>query len=217
MGVQIKICGITEKDHAASCAQLGVDAVGLVFYPPSPRYVTASRARGIVTAMGSHVCAVGVFVNASVDDILDVVTHCGLQAVQLHGRQNRQSLDTLRAAGVGVIQHVNASGQALAQAAVDLHPTPALVECGKGKLPGGNAAQWDWSGARILSGRYPFVVAGGLTPDNVAQAIGLSKPDAVDVSSGVEQRPGVKDMQRIYAFVHAVRNIPIEWKTTPIF
>ncbi len=217
MGVQIKICGITRKDHGAACAQLGVDAVGLVFYPPSPRYVTVTQARGIAAAMGPQVCAVGVFVNESVDDILNVVNRCGLQAVQLHGSQPRQSLDALRAAGVRVIQHVNAAGQALARAAADLFPIPVLVECGKGRLPGGNAAQWDWSGARMLSGRYPFVVAGGLTPDNVAQAIGLSMPDAVDVSSGVEHSPGGKDVQRIHEFVHAVRSMPVERKTTPIF
>ncbi len=217
MGIQIKICGITDPAHAAPGPRLGVDAVGLVFYPPSPRYVTVARAGKIVNALGAQVCAVGVFVNTTVAEILDVVKNCGLHAVQLHGRETRFELDALHDAGIQVLKHVNATGEPLLRAAKDMAPLPVLVECGRGKLPGGNAAQWDWAGARVLAGRHPFVLAGGLTPQNVARAMAAGNPDAVDVSSGVEARPGVKDFSRIQEFIDAVRLAPVEREPMTIF
>ncbi|MGM0453215.1 MAG: phosphoribosylanthranilate isomerase, partial [Thermodesulfobacteriota bacterium] len=204
--LQIKICGITTPDDAMACTALGADAVGLVFYPQSPRYVTAGRAADISTALPPAVARVGVFVNEPFDTIMDKVETCGLTAVQLHGQESAAQVRQLSQSGVRVIKALFINKAPLVETAPKYTDAAAfLVECAGGKLPGGNATTWDWAAARPFVEHYPTVLAGGLCPENAASAIDAACPDAVDISSGVEASPGQKDYNKVQTFVHTVR------------
>ena len=198
---QVKICGLTRVAEATACAALGADAVGCVFFPASPRHVTDDQARAICGALPGHVRSVGVFVDASFSTIMARVTHCGLGAVQLHGRESPQLVSRLAAEGLPVIKALWIDGYPSLKHAAGYPATAFLVEGSRGKLPGGNALDWDWHGARAIAHDFPLIVAGGLTPENVMQAAGQSTAAALDVSSGVESSPGRKDLDRIKKFL----------------
>ena len=218
--VQIKICGLTDPAQARACAEAGVDAIGLVFYPSSPRYVTPGQAREIVAALPAGVTAVGVFVDDFVTHMLDVAKTAGLTCVQLHGREPQEVEDALRGEGLRVIKALRSrGGPALTREAAQHSAVDAwLVEGSRGILPGGNGLGWDWSGAGILQGAgRPFAVAGGLTPENVGGALRGARAAAVDLSSGVEARPGVKDLSLVVAAVDAVRAVNADWPVAPVF
>ena len=201
---QIKICGLTRVAEAVKCAELGADAIGCVFYAKSPRNVTENRAREISQALPRGVKTVGVFVNASFDDILRTVGNSLLDMVQLHGEESPQLVDRLRSQDIRVIKALFADKHPLMHQAALYRAAAFLVECGKGQLPGGNALVWNWEEAGGFSDTYPLILAGGLAPDNVCRAVDASAPDAVDVSSGVESKPGRKDPGKVKAFIEAV-------------
>lgn len=207
--IQVKICGLTRVDQAMRCAQLGADLIGLVFYSGSPRCVGRRRAREISAAVRSKAAAVGVFVNASFQTVMDAVKNCGLDGVQLHGSEPPQQVQRLRDAGLVVLKALFQSRQPYLVQAGDYDASAFLLECGSGRLPGGNARMWDWAAARKVSRRCPVMLAGGLDADNVFRAIQLGRPDAVDVSSGVERLPGDKDMDKVAAFIDAVRRTQV--------
>ena len=191
---QVKICGLTRPHEAAGCADIGADAIGLVFFPKSPRNVTRQQARQVVAALSQPVATIGVFVNASFAYIMERVDYCGLSMVQLHGQESPEQAARLQAQGLGVIKALFEGG-APGIADAPAYPADAfLVECAKGALPGGNAMAWNWGVARDFGNRYPLVLAGGLSPGNIGDAIRTSLPAAVDVSSGVEASPGCKDL-----------------------
>ena len=214
---QIKICGLTRPEEAAACAAAGANAIGLVFYPPSPRNVTETQARRICDALGPRTATVGVFVNESLDAILEKARRCRLSAVQLHGQEPPELGAQLADAGLAVIRGLYLHGDPPVSAMERYPATAYLVECGGGKLPGGNARTWDWGAARAWAARRPVVIAGGLDPDNVARAIAEAGPAAVDVSSGVEQAPGSKDIRKVTRFIRAVRGCPRSERSGPIF
>ncbi len=202
---QIKICGITAPEDALACASLGADAIGLVFYPRSPRYVDIRKAADICSALSDAIARVGVFVDADFDTIMEKINACGLTAVQLHGNETPELVEQLSDAGVKAIKALYINKKPGLDAA-PLYPAAAfLVECAGGALPGGNAVCWDWGSARAFAEERPMILAGGLSPDNVAEAIRAAAPDAIDVSSGVEAAPGRKDIQKIKTFIQAVR------------
>lgn len=216
--VEIKICGLVSPAQAAACAGAGADAIGVVFHPPSPRHVTPAAAREIVAALPPRFPVVGVFAHAAAAAVLETARAAGIGVVQLHTPATPADHAALTAAGLHVVQTLSLAGAALRAAAAALPPAlGVLVECGRGVLPGGNAASWDWSGAAVLRGLRPFAVAGGLDPRNVAAALALSGADAVDVSSGVEQAPGVKDPARVRDFVAAVRAAARRGAARPVF
>ena len=201
---QVKICGLTRPHEAAQCVSLGADAVGVVFYPKSPRHVTADQAQAVVGALPETAAAVGVFVDADFSYIMTRVERCGLSMAQLHGRESVRLAARLKAEGVGVIKALFINGRPGFDDAPEFDVDGYLVECAKGPLPGGNAMAWDWGAARDFGNRQPLVLAGGLSPDNVADAIGSALPAAVDVSSGVEASPGRKDPDRVARLIAAV-------------
>ncbi|MCE5336607.1 MAG: phosphoribosylanthranilate isomerase [Desulfobacteraceae bacterium] len=204
-GVQVKVCGLTAPDEAAACAGAGADAIGLVFYPPSPRFVDDGLAREISSSLPGDVDRIGVFVDESFPAILRRIEGCGLSGVQLHGRETPEIVEILMAGGVRVIKSIFARRSPGPEDASLYAPTAYLVESGEGPLPGGNAVAWNWGEARKRMGRLPCILAGGLTPGNVTEAIRQFSPDAVDVSSGVEYAPGRKDIARVREFLQAVR------------
>lgn len=199
----VKVCGLTRVEEALGCAALGVSAIGLVFFPKSPRYVSDEQARVIGSSLPRGVCAVGVFVNEDYRTIMKKVELCGLGAVQLHGSEPVELVEALTGQGLIVIKSVFAHREPLIAGAADYGAAACLVEGAGGPLPGGNGTVWNWSAAK-LPRELPFVLAGGLTPENVGYAVEEVHPDAVDVSSGVEAAPGRKDLSRVKAFMDAV-------------
>jgi phosphoribosylanthranilate isomerase len=207
---QVKICGLTEIDQALLCAELGADAIGCIFFPKSPRHLTEESAREIVKALPSRVTATGVFVNASFEDIMKKVGRCGLGAVQLHGRESPDLTRRLRREGLLVIKALFIDGTPPLSAASRYDADAFLVECAGGPLPGGNALDWDWASVRHFGEKYPLVLAGGLSAENVCDAIEAALPDVVDVSSGVESGPGQKDTEKIKRFFRAIHGCGVQ-------
>jgi len=203
-GPQVKICGITQIEHAVLCAELGADAIGCIFYPKSPRHLSEDSARDIVKALPSRVKTTGVFVNAGFENIMKKAVHCGLGAVQLHGRESPDLTRRLRQEGLVVIKALFIDGTPPLSAAPRYDADAFLVECAGGPLPGGNALGWNWSSVKHFGSKYPLVLAGGLSAENIGDAIGAALPDVVDVSSGVESGPGKKDAEKIKSFFSAV-------------
>jgi phosphoribosylanthranilate isomerase len=206
--VLIKICGITTVGDGLMAAEAGADAVGFVFYPMSPRRMTAERAAAVARELPPLVLRVGVFVNASRDEMARVADAVGLDLLQLHGDEPpvlfeqlpRRALKALRV-GKGF-----APKDALEY---EGHAAGLLVDTrapGDTMMPGGTGKTFDWTLVEeVRAGARFLMLAGGLSAENVAEAIGVVRPDAVDVSSGVEGLPGRKDAERVRAFVEAVR------------
>ncbi|MGM0643237.1 MAG: phosphoribosylanthranilate isomerase [Thermodesulfobacteriota bacterium] len=198
----IKICGLTDPDTARACGEMGADAVGLVFFEKSGRYVPDERAAVISRALGPDTIAAGVFVNEGYDRIMKKVEKIPLQSVQLHGTESPELVSKLRQQGVIVIKALFSRKEPFLSSAPDwTHASYLLAECGAGKLPGGNAEEWNWADAAGIKTQRPVIVAGGLNPENVRSAMLKSKAAGADVSSGVEASPGVKDLQKVKAFI----------------
>ena len=205
--VFVKVCGITSVDDALAVARAGADAVGLVFWPGSPRRVDLETARRISAALPPFVLRVGVFVDAPRAELERTAREVGLDVLQLHGQESPEDLAGLPRRVVKAVPvgpgFVPDSALRYAGAAdgILLDSRPA----GGAGPPGGTGATFDWSLAREVREKVPFLVlAGGLTPDNVARALTAVRPDAVDVSSGVESAPGRKDPAKVRAFLDAV-------------
>jgi len=198
---RVKICGITRLEDAELAASLGAWAIGFVLWPGSKRAADPARAAGIAQALRRRVDLVGVFVNPTLDEVAAAAEALRLTHVQLHGDEGPAfCAEVGRRTGAKVIKAVavrsGADLQALARFRTDLH----LLDAGAG---GGRA--WDWA---LVAGRrssVPAILAGGLTPENVAAGIAAVRPWGVDVASGVEAAPGVKDPAKLEAFFAAVR------------
>lgn len=204
--IQVKICGITTPETARLALDLGVDAVGLVFFDKSPRHVSREMARVICNALPGRVARVGVFVNLSPEEILACVRETGITHAQLHGVESNCEVLALEAAGIRVIKALFLNMQPGFSQMGSYGSSAFLLECARGALPGGNGLSWNFQKVRDLRARRPVVLAGGLTPETVSQALISARPDAVDVSSGVESTPGVKDPVLMRRFMEAVRN-----------
>ena len=200
---KIKICGIKTIPDALAAVNAGADLLGFNFYPKSPRYVEVGMCRNIMSVLRQYgrVTCVGVFVNASVGEILATMDTLGLNLAQLHGDETVKMLHQLDGKGFKAFRGIpeNINGFARSE-------SPAfLVDASVKGVYGGSGVTADWDGAADLAKKYPLLLAGGLTPENVAEAVRKVKPWGVDVASGVESAPGVKDPRKMKAFVHAVR------------
>jgi phosphoribosylanthranilate isomerase len=215
--LQIKICGLTKVEQAAECARLGANAIGLVFYPKSPRNLAEDQAREISAALPPEVKTVGVFVDETFSEIMRKVEYCGLHAVQLHGQESPQLVRRLWDENLLVIKGLYIQKSPFLGDAPNYDASAFLIECGKGRLPGGNAMTWNWGDAKDFGENYPFILAGGLSPDNISHAIAAAYPDAVDVSSGVESAPGFKDLRKVEAFINAVSQCELDKPVKKIF
>ena len=205
---QIKICGITVVEDAIACVSLGADAIGLMFYPKSPRCVDNRTAADICSVIRTGVAKIGVFVDAGYDEIMNKVEYCGLTGVQLHGEESPDLANRLHKNGLLVIKALFTNKTSLLKEAKNFPDAVFLVESGAGLLPGGNGLSWDWESVRAFGQKHPMILAGGLSPTNVVGAIAEAAPAAVDVSSGVEVSPGRKDYEKIRIFIQAVHSLP---------
>jgi phosphoribosylanthranilate isomerase len=197
----IKVCGITRLTDALHAVEQGATAIGFVFWRHSPRAVTVERAAGISAELPSHVMRVGVFVNEPVASIRAIAERTRLTAVQLHGDEPPAYADALdwpvlRAVSVADLEYAS---EAWAP------ETALLVDNIDPVRRGGTGAVIDWSQAAAVAQKRRIVLAGGLTPDNVASAIRAVRPFGVDVSSGVEASPGVKDFEKVTQFIANAR------------
>ena len=207
MRTRIKICGITRAEDALAAAAAGADAIGLIFYAGSSRHVSAERAADIVGRLPPFVTAVGLFVDPAEDEVRAVLDRVALDLLQFHGaetpefcaRFGRSHIKALAAApGVDLLQSAASYREARG----------VLIDAYVPGVHGGTGVPADWD---AIPGTLPLplVLAGGLTPDNVGQAVRTVRPWAVDVSSGVELARGVKDHDKITAFVRGVRNADV--------
>jgi len=197
----VKICGITRHEDATAAVSEGANALGFVFWPGSPRFIEPSRAREIVETLPPFVAAVGVFVNQPAGHVIRVAGLARLSVVQLHGDE-----DEAMAAGIPlpVIKAVSARGGIVADRQWP-ERVMLLVDADDPIRRGGTGMTVDWSVAAALARTRRVLLAGGLGPDNVAEAIERVRPFGVDVSSGIEASPGVKDRTRLTALFEAIR------------
>lgn len=210
-GVRVKICGLTRPEHVRAAAEAGAGYLGFVFFPKSPRHVTIAQARDLVLEAPTGVAKVALLVDAGDDEIAAITGAVPLDMLQLHGKESPERVAAVRARfGLPVMKAVG-----VAEAA-DLAVLPGyeavadqiLVDAKAPKgaaLPGGNGLAFDW---RLIAGRKwakPWMLAGGLTADNVAEAVHRTGAAQVDVSSGVESAPGEKDPAKVAAFIAAAR------------
>jgi phosphoribosylanthranilate isomerase len=204
--VRIKICGITNLEDALMAAALGAHALGFVFYPESPRYVSPEAAWRIIAQLPPLVLSVGVFVDAEAEVVRNLAGLAGLDWVQLHGHEPPEYCQNL---GHRVIKAFRIRDEDSLATLADYQGAAQafLLDTYRPDKPGGTGEPFKWSLAREAQTYGPIILAGGLTPENVTQAIKIAEPLAVDVASGVEATPGKKDPKKLQAFFAAVRGI----------
>lgn len=200
---RVKVCGIIREEDATAACAAGADALGFVFWPRSPRAVDVPTAASLVRLLPPFVTPVGVFVNQPADEINAIVARVGLRVVQLHGDE---PVEMSARISVPVVKTLGIGDDDVAEVIVRWPPTVMpLLDAADPDRRGGTGRTIDWRVAASISRARPIILAGGLRPDNVEEAVRVVRPFTVDVSSGVEASPGVKDADRIRAFVAAVR------------
>ncbi|AHY43368.1 phosphoribosylanthranilate isomerase [Stutzerimonas decontaminans] len=202
--VRSKICGITRVEDALVAAHAGADAIGLVFYPKSPRAVTVQQAREIVAALPPFVTTVGLFVNASRGEVNEILDAVPLDVLQFHGDETPVDCEGFRRPWFKALR-VGGDEDIAAQIARYANASGILLDTFVAGVPGGTGERFDWSLIPPTLAK-PLILAGGLTIDNVQQAIAQVRPYAVDVSGGVEASKGIKDASKVQAFVRSVRS-----------
>lgn len=201
--VRSKICGITRIEDALAAVEAGADAIGFVFYARSPRAVNAGQARAIIKALPPFVTTVGLFVNAGHEELKEILDSVPLDLLQFHGDESASECESWHRPYIKALR-VKA-GDDIA-AACEAYPSASgiLLDAYVEGIPGGTGEAFDWS--LIPQGlSKPIILAGGLTPENVAEAVARVQPYAVDVSGGVEASKGIKDHAKIQAFIKAVQ------------
>ncbi|MCA9750958.1 MAG: phosphoribosylanthranilate isomerase [Gemmatimonadetes bacterium] len=197
----IKICGITRLEDALVAAEAGADALGFVF-AESPRRVSEELVRAIVRDLPPHVLRVGVFVDETPAKVAGVIAATEIDRVQLHGFEEPMVREL---AGTRVLKAFRARGEEVLEEIRERAEPTFLLDSWSATVAGGTGERFDWSLARRAAELGRMILAGGLTPENVADAIATVRPFGVDVSSGVEDSPGLKNAERIRAFIDAVR------------
>jgi phosphoribosylanthranilate isomerase len=207
MATRIKHCGITNLDDAHRAAAAGAWALGMIFWHGSPRRCELAEAQAIGAALRRTVALAGVFVNAPFEEIEGTVQACGLTMVQLHGDEGPAFCNEIaRRTGAKVVKASRVRSKATLQAAAAFHTDFHLLDAHVEGVPGGTGQTVDWELVRRHRFTAPIILSGGLNPDNVAAAIAATEPFAVDVASGTERSPGVKDPEQLLAFARAVRS-----------
>jgi phosphoribosylanthranilate isomerase len=204
---RIKICGITRVEDALIAASSGADALGLVFYAPSPRYVSIERALEICAALPPFISKVGLFVNADSATVSEVCSRVALDVLQFHGDEAPEYCAQF---GMPYLKAIRVRpGMDLLQCALQFKDAQGLLlDAYKEGMPGGTGATFDWN---LIPGYLPrpVILSGGLDADNVAAAIKQVRPYAVDVSSGVESQKGIKSAAKIRAFINEVKRVQL--------
>jgi phosphoribosylanthranilate isomerase len=204
---KLKFCGITRLDDAELAVAAGAWAIGLIFWPRSPRRAELDAVAEIAAAVKRRAEVAGVFVNATLDHVAQTADAIGLTMLQFHGDEGpAYCAEAARRTGAKVIKAGRVRSGADVQALTTFHTDYHLLDSYIAGVPGGTGETFSWEIARAHRGRIPVILSGGLTPDNVADAIAAVHPYAVDVASGVELSPGRKDPEKLQAFAAAVRS-----------
>ena len=203
---KIKICGITNQIDALHAINAGVDALGFIFYKKSPRHVSLNVVKSIVAHLPPFVLTVGVFVNEEAKVVRDIVDECGLALAQIHGDETADFCESLgRPVMRGIRLRDRNTFLAMAEYKGRARVRGFILDAFSQDSYGGTGKTADWDLAKEAAQSFSFFLAGGLTPDNVQEAIEKVKPYGVDVSSGVESSPGKKDPAKVQAFIQAVK------------
>lgn len=201
--VKVKICGITNREDAMAACEYGADALGFIFYKKSPRFIEPEKAKEIIKAIPPFVTAVGVFVDEDANTINKIVKRIGLYTVQLHGNESSEFCGKIISK---VIKAVRVRGQDVSDFGLSSYRVSAyLMDTYREDMPGGTGETFDWEVAKEAKKFGRIILAGGLTPHNVAEVVKTVRPYAVDVSSGVEQRPGKKDLKKVKEFIERAK------------
>jgi phosphoribosylanthranilate isomerase len=201
---EIKICGITNPEDALFAAACGADALGFIFYRKTPRFIVPERAKEIIAMLPADVVRIGVFVNHGFDEIEKIRTLCALDMVQLHGDESPEFCRRFSPSEV-----IKAFSPRTEEdlSAIEAYPqTAVLVDARTPGLYGGTGATADWDLAGLVMKMRPLILAGGLNPENIGQAMASVSPAAVDINSGVETAPGKKDHRRIREIIDLIRS-----------
>lgn len=202
--VKVKICGITNVDDALHACACGADALGFVFYEKSPRCVSPEKARQIVAKLPPFVTTVGLFVNAAMVQIRQVVDFCGMDVIQFHGDEGPTDCNVGPHRIIKALRVKDASSFTGHEAFL---VSALLLDAWVSGVYGGTGERFNWDLAAAVARQRPVILAGGLTPENVADAVRIVRPYGVDVSSGVEASPGRKDPQKVAAFIRNAKRV----------
>lgn len=201
--IRIKICGITNIEDALAAVEAGADALGFVFYERSPRNISPEQAAAIIRQLPPFVQTVGLFVNEQLTVVNSIADQCGLDIVQLHGEETPKFC---AAVNRRVIKAFRVKDQSSLDQIRDYHVAGCLLDAWSPAAYGGTGETFNWELAAAAAASHGIILAGGLTPDNVAEAVHRVRPYAVDVSSGVESAPGIKDWEKIFDFIRNARS-----------
>jgi phosphoribosylanthranilate isomerase len=204
--MKVKICGITSYEGAAMALDAGADALGFNFFPASPRYIDAGAANEIIRRLPPFAVTVGLFVNVpNPDDVVGIASAAGIQVIQLHGDEDPEYCRRL--SDYSLIKALRIGHEPMKQD-LDQYPVRAfLLDVRDDTLFGGTGKSFDWTLAQGIDRKRPIILAGGLRTENVQQAIRAVKPYGVDVCSGVEREPGIKDPVKLAEFMNEVRHV----------
>tara|TARA_B100001989_G_scaffold111102_1_gene77960 strand:+ start:1384 stop:2034 length:651 start_codon:yes stop_codon:yes gene_type:complete len=208
---KIKICGIKTPDILKTCAGSGADFVGFVFYPPSPRYIDVDTAKELALQLPTGLRGVGLFVDPGDEELEHVLGHVPIDMIQLHGKETPQRVAEIKAKyHMPTIKAFPVREEADIEKVHQYEPyVDWLLFDAKppnSDLPGGTGQSFDWNLLKGKSFDTPWMLSGGLTPENVVEALSVLSPSAVDVSSGVESTRGVKDVEKVKYFIKTVKN-----------
>lgn len=211
--MRVKICGITQPQQSIAIASLGATALGFICVPNSPRYVTTSQIRAAVAELPENIDTIGVFANASIPEISQVVADSGLTGVQLHGdespnfcyqvRKALPNVEILKALRIRSLEHLDTADD------YTKYVDTLLLDAYHPQQLGGTGKTLDWTMLEQFSPSCPWFLAGGLTADNIVQALNQVNPSGVDLSSGVERTPGDKDLDKVALLFHSLKNIEL--------
>ena len=202
--VKVKVCGITSPEDARVAADSGADAVGLVF-AESPRCVNVEQAREVCATLPGGVLKVGVFVDAEPVEVLSIAVEIGLDYAQLHGDETPEAVDAVRADGLKVIKALQVRDEGSLREMEGYEADLFLLDAYSAKVRGGTGKRFDWELAKSLKGRDNILISGGLTPENVREAVRFFEPYGVDASSSLEEAPGKKNKELVRRFVSAAK------------
>lgn len=203
MSIKVKICGITRPEDAEAAVDAGADLLGLVFYDESPRHVTLETAAAISRVIPPHILRVGLFVNPAPEQVEETITHCTLQMLQFHGNEPPEFC---RRFGLMSMKAFRVQGPETLNRLRSYDTDAWLLDAHEPGVWGGTGRTFDWQiAAEAVRLGKPVFLAGGLTPENVEEAVQIVRPYGVDVSGGVEAAPGHKDPEKVRAFIAAAR------------
>ena len=201
--VYVKICGIMNVRDARLAARLGADALGFNFFKGSPRYIKPTRAKAIIAALPPFITTVGVFVDVAPEDVLEICRFCNLDAAQMHGNETPAQVSAVR--GVRRIKAIRVQSERDIETCPRYHVDAYLLDAFDPGEFGGTGKQFNWALAKEAAQFGPIILAGGLDPDNVAEAIQTAAPYAVDVASGIETAPGKKNKNAMAEFIRQAK------------